>query len=88
MYPLLLFTVIITVLSGPVEASNPFADLIVSDTPMDGTYSGIDGVLCQLCCLPLCQCIHAHMVGSQIASSQSLLTVSFRTNMAQGALST
>ncbi|KAI4697316.1 uncharacterized protein J4E92_005791 [Alternaria infectoria] len=43
MYPLLLFTVIITVLSGPVEASNPFADLIVSDTPMDGTYSDIDG---------------------------------------------
>ncbi|KAI4955109.1 hypothetical protein J4E91_000965 [Alternaria rosae] len=33
----------------------------MSDTPMDGTYSDIDDMLCELCCLPFYQCIHAHM---------------------------
>ncbi|KAG9192586.1 hypothetical protein G6011_11320 [Alternaria panax] len=31
----------------------------MSNTPLDGSYSDIDDMLCELCCLPFFQCIHA-----------------------------
>ncbi|RYO25207.1 hypothetical protein AA0121_g1360 [Alternaria tenuissima] len=59
MYSLLLFTVVITVLLQPVAASSPLVDFSMSDTPIDGSYGDIDDMLCELCCLPFFQCIHA-----------------------------
>jgi hypothetical protein len=60
MYSLLLFTVLVTVLLQPVTAASPLVDFSMSDNPWDGSYSDIDDILlCELCCLPFYQCIHA-----------------------------
>ena len=74
MYSLLLLTVIVTVLLQPVAASSPFVDFTMSDTPLDGSYRDIDDVLCELCCLPFFQCIHA-IVRLLLPSLVALLTL-------------
>jgi hypothetical protein len=46
----------------------------MSDTPLDGSYRDIDDVLCELCCLPFFQCIHA-IVRLLFPSLVALLTL-------------
>ncbi|KAF1843279.1 uncharacterized protein K460DRAFT_142421 [Cucurbitaria berberidis CBS 394.84] len=62
MYTLLLLVVLLAFLLEPAAASSPIMDHTLPGMPLDQLYSDADRLLnpiCQLCAIPLYQCIHA-----------------------------
>jgi hypothetical protein len=68
MYTLVLLAVLLTVLSEPVAASSLVMDFSMAGAPLDSIFPETEDMfnpLCELCCIPLFQCMHT-MVGNSL----------------------